>query len=229
MNWDLKPTTIFVLLLAISACAESTQDKPATNTPSVPAGQSSSLVDHGKEHAASALGFDYSSDAKNALALGIPSAAISAHYHALPDYLLEARAKSGDDFAKTFLTERIATKILSLQRARRTDGSLPPGTNEDAMRDFGQMSVTLSALMQNPTNAMAGYLWGLAHSASILGGPDEPIVAGIRLAGLRGDSRAVEFERKFRESHPNLNEAYVEMYFESGRREMEMAAIPRGP
>ncbi|MCL6618403.1 hypothetical protein [Thermomonas hydrothermalis] len=181
------------------------------------------------ENPASVLGFDYTSDAQGALALGIPSVGIASYYRALPDYLLENRAKSGEKFAMAFFVERIAMDILEFQRARRSVEHLSPDGGTGPLRNFGKMSVTLSALMQDPTNAMAGYLWGLAHSASIFGAPDEPIVAGIRLAGVRGDVRAAEFERQFRSTHPNLDEAKIKMYFDSGRRAMEMAAQPRNP
>ncbi len=176
------------------------------------------------------LNFDYLSEDKRLRALGFPSPTQSAYYRALPEEILQARAKSGEKLAKTFLVERLASEALTLQNARREDGTFPEGiTEEDAVGGIGQMAFHLGTLTQDPNNAMAGYLWGITQAASIYGGPYEPIVAGIRLAGLRGDHRAIEFEREFRAAHPNLDEADVEMYFDSGRRRMEMAAIPRGP
>lgn len=185
---------------------------------------------HGARVDTAELGFDYSTEDKRLQGLGIPSPAIRAYYHSLPDNVLEARAKAGEKFAKTFWVERLAREALTLQNARLADGSFPDGITEaDAVGGIGQMTFHLSTLKQDPNNAMAGYLWGLTQAASIYGGPYEPIVAGIRLAGLRGDDRAVEFEREFRATHQNLDESRIEMYFDSGRRRMEMAARPRGP
>lgn len=216
-------------LLTLTGCAESKHDKAVPAISHTVSNNTPQTEKRKNELPGLALGFDYLSDAQGALALGIPSVGISTHYRALPDYLLENRAKSGEKFAMTFWIERTASEILATQKARRADGSPPPDTNEDSTKNFGQMSVTLNSLMQDPANAMAGYLWGIAYSASIFGAPDEPIVAGIRLAGLRGDDRAAEFERQFRSTHPNLDEAKIDMYFESGRRAMEMAAVPRNP
>lgn len=220
--------TALATLLTLMGCAESAHDKAAPVTDFATATHTPQTNNRAQEHPATALGFDYLSDAQGALALGIPSTGISTHYRALPDYLLENRAKSGEKFAMTFWIERTAMEILEIQRTRRTD-DLSPDVDGDPTKNFGQMSVTLNSLMQDPANAMAGYLWGLAYSASILGAPDEPIVAGIRLAGLRGDDRAAGFERQFRSTHPNLDEEKIDMYFESGRRAMEMAAVPRNP
>ena len=89
------------------------------------------------------------------------------------------------------------------------------------------MAYHLNALAQDPRNAMAGYLWGQYIAASTYGGAYEPIVAGIRLAGLRGDDRAIEFEREFRNTHPDLDESLIDKSFESGKRYLESAAIPR--
>lgn len=144
--------------------------------------------------------------------------------------MLESKAKSGDKMAKTFWVEHLANDALLLQNSRQKGGDLPQGIEDkDIVASLGQMGYHLTALMQDPSNAMAGYLWGLTQAASIYGGGDEPIVAGIRLAGLRGDERAAEFEREFRTRHPNLDESQIDTYFRSGQREMEIAITPRRP
>lgn len=215
-------------LLGCSDDSATPQTKAAVIAP--PATKTQSLPSFDLSAGSGPLNFDYLSDDARLRALGFPSPAQSAYYRALPDDLLQARAKSGEKLAKTFWVERLANEALTLQNARRADGTFPEGiTEEDAVGGIGQMAFHLSALMQDPNNAMAGYLHGMTEAASIYRGPYEPIVAGIRLAGLRGDHRAIEFERDFRAAHPNLDEADIEMYFDSGRRRMEMAAIPRGP
>lgn len=223
--------TVFLMLsLALSGCES---DKPAPQ-PEVDASQGQSVRASSSNAQPKArnlsLGFAYSVENKRLQALGIPSPATSAYFRALSDAKLEAMAKAGNQMAKTFWVERLADEALVLQRARDAKGNFPEGIEErDAVGNIGQMAYHLSALMQDPTNAMAGYLWGLYSSASTYGGPAEPIVAGIRLAGLRGDDRAVEFEREFRAAHPNLDETDIEMYFESGKHRLEIAAQPRGP
>lgn len=177
------------------------------------------------------LGFDYSTKNARLQAMGIPTPESSATYRAMSDSKLDSLAMSGDKLARTFWVERFATEALTLQRLRDADGNFPEGLEEkDAVSNIGRMAMYVSSLEQEPTNAMSGYLWGLYTAATIYRGTsDEPIVAGIRLAGLRGDDRAAEFERQFRSTRPDLDEAKIDMYFESGRRAMEMAAVPRNP
>jgi hypothetical protein len=218
---------LLVLLILLSGCGDgqSTSRPEAELHRKLASRTSGNTVQ--SRLAVSAFGFDYAADNKRLQALGIPKPATSAYFRALPDTTLESMAKAGDMMAKTFWVERLAEEALILQQARDANGKFPEGIKEsDAVGNIGQMAFHLSTLEQDPSNAMAGYLWGLSKAASTYGGPHEPIVAGIRLAGLRGDDRAVEFEREFRVTHPNLNEADVEMYFESGSRRMDWVIKP---
>lgn len=174
------------------------------------------------------LDLNYSQKDGRLQAIGIPSPDSSAYFRSLPDATLEAMARAGNKQAITFWVERLADDALTLQRARSANGGLPNGIQEtDAVGNIGKAGYYLGALMQDPHNAMAGYLWGLQTASSTYGGPLEPIVAGIRLAGLRGDYRAEDMEHAFRATHPDLNESEIQMYFESGRRQLESAARPR--
>lgn len=152
--------------------------------------------------------------------LGIPSTAESRHYRSLNDADLRARAASGDHMAKSFLVERLATRNITLQQGIAS-GHLPISAEGEALAALFEIHQQLSYLERTPSNAMAGYLYGQAKSASIGGAPLEPIVAGIRLAGLRGDPRASEFERQFMDRHPGLDPDRIDMYYEYGRRAME--------
>ena len=221
--------TLLAMFLALLGCSRNeTAEQPKEAPHQAAAPTPRPHVSSARKIRPASLGFDYSSENARLQALGIPSPATSARYRALSDAALEAMAKTGDKTAKTFWVERLADEALTLQQSRDANGNFPEGIDEkDAVGNIGQMALHLSALEQDPTNAMAGYLLGLTKSASIYGGPLEPIVAGIRLAGIRGDDRAVEIEREFRAAHPALDEAHIEMYFESGKRRLEIAEQPR--
>ena len=224
------PATFIVMCIALPGCnGEAPVEKHEGQAPEIAAPSSSHAISRNEPPSAPAsIGFNYASENVRLQALGIPSSSTTARYRALPDITLESLAKAGDKMAKTFWVERLADQALTLQQSRDADGHFPEGIEEkDAVGSIGQTAYHLGALMQDPTNAMAGYLWGLHKSAATYGGPLEPVVAGIRLAGLRGDDRAIEIEREFREAHPNLDEPDIEMYFESGKRQMESAAVPR--
>lgn len=223
---------LLLTLIILTGCNIGAETQNQKKSQEINTAESISTSNHQKTQQIEHRGivFDLTTEDKNLHMLGLPTRAQAAYYRALLDYKLEALAKSGDKMAASFLVERMADEALILQRARNADGNFPDGIKEtDATGNIGKMALYLSSLEQDPRNAMAGYLWGLSKAASIYGGRNEPIVAGIRLAGLRGDNRAIEFERNFRMNHHDLNEAYIDMYFESGRHEMEIAERPRNP
>lgn len=225
------PAALIVTFIALLGCTAEVPAKRHQGQPDELAEPATHAVRrHGARATPPNLGFDYTSENARLQGLGIPTPVTSARFRTMPDAMLESMAEGGDKMAKTFWVERLADEALTLQQSRNADGTFPEGIEEkDAVGGIGQMAYHLNALAQDPRNAMAGYLWGQYIAASTYGGAYEPIVAGIRLAGLRGDDRAIEFEREFRNTHPGLDEGDIEMYFESGKRQMESAAKPRGP
>ena len=170
--------------------------------------------------------FDIATEDPALRKLSLPSGASAAYYRALPIGVLQARAKVGEKMAKAFLVERLAMQDITLQRTRSITGKLPEGIEDgDLVGDLGQIGLNIAPLLRDPNNAMAGYLWGQQLSAATYGAPHEPIVAGIRLAALRGDFRASEFERQYMAKYPNLDSGKIQMYFASGRLEMEGAEL----
>ncbi|MFT4177881.1 MAG: hypothetical protein QM612_00220 [Thermomonas sp.] len=190
--------------------AASPQTSPSDSSSSAPA-----------RVAAAQMVFDASDEGASLVSLGIPSKATAAYYRSLPNDLLAARAKSGEVMAKAFLVERLAMDGLTLQRARKKNGRLPNNISDaDLVADLGRISMELAPLLQDTNNAFAAYLWGMYMSAASYEGAYEPIVAGIRLAGLRGDPRASEIEQQFLTQHPGLDASLIENHFERGRREL---------
>ena len=219
---------VIALSIILGGCDRNAANKQARSATPISNSQKSEPQNSSSSPNLPNVDLNYSKQDSSLQAMGIPAPGSSAYFRSLPDATLEAMAKAGNKQAITFWVERLADDALTLQRARDEKGRFPGGIEEtEALGNIGQAGYYLSALMQDSHNAMAGYLWGLHTASSTYGGPLEPIVAGIRLAGLRGDYRAVDIERGFRAVHPTLNEADIEMYFESGRRQMESAAIPR--
>lgn len=157
--------------------------------------------------------------------LGIPTPAQAQHYRSMPDAELSSLASAGDLLAKSILVERLAFMARQLQQ-QRTTGQLAAQDEGRLVNSISQMHEQMSALTRETSNAMAGYLYGQMISASTNGTPLEPIVAGIRLAGDRGDPRAPEFERQFMAEHPGLDADRIDMYYEYGRQRFNPSATP---
>lgn len=215
-----------VLVLSLTGCKDELDTKETTRgdaKSSQGTVESTSLTALPSPVAATPMSLilDVSGQEESLVKLGLPNKASAAYYRALPDNVLMARAEAGEKMAKAFLIERLATDGIILQRSRGADGRMASNIDDtELVADLGRISKELSTLAQDPNNAFVGYLWGMYMSAANYGAPYEPIVAGIRLASLRGDPRAFEYERQFLADHPGLDLNKVDLYFKSGRREL---------
>lgn len=214
-----KLILIGLLSYGLLACTNGTGDTTGEGSPDLhtkPAIQSAHLK---RPHLTSENGAMMGpSDDASLATRGIPTTKMAEIFRAMPDSELRTRAQAGDVTAKTFWVERLSLQVQALQRGR-TDGRLPGDIPEGEMlADLGEIGIHISPLIRDPNNAMASYLYGQQISASTYGSPLEPIVAGIRLAGDRGDPRAPEFERQFMAEHPGLDQDRIDMYYEYGRQ-----------
>lgn len=216
----------FVLLPILTAC-DSDRSKGFASSPSEPSasqgnGEPRNVADPTNARPAAGKGPDWlpsriESEDPRLRTLGIPTPAQAQHYRSMPDAELSSRASAGDLLAKSILVERLAFTTRQLQQ-QRTAGQLAAQDEGRLVNSISQMHEQMSALTREPSNAMAGYLYGQMISASTHGTPLEPIIAGIRLAGDRGDPRAPELEQQFMAQHPGLDPDRIDMYYEYGRQ-----------
>lgn len=210
-------------LVLLAACDSETPETPiSAENPSASISTPEKIANTAIRRPATAtetyrLPFKIESDDPRLRRLGIPSLSQAHQYRSMSKAELTSRSSAGDLLAKSILVEKLGLEASGLQQ-RRTAGQLPAQEEGNLVSSISQMHEHMSALTREGSNAMAGYAYGQMISASTSGAPLEPIAAGIRLAGLRGDPRAPEFERLFMAQNPGLDTDQIEMYYEYGRQ-----------